>query len=168
MNYLELRQLKAIQSDQWNLKVGGQLNTTANHRQNDLLQNNGEGIEVIATLFGSLSLTHYLKRKERQSDQLSFTFHTGLINSSYRNGFAYTNQSALLNRDEFFANYQLEVFSGLRLASALDYTFFLKNHNAIQVSYLWDAYHTGKDEGEFEMATHTLTCSILFNLKQFK
>lgn len=168
MNYLELFQLKSIQSEKWNLKVGGRLNATANHRENELLQNNGEGVDIVGTLFGSVSVTRYIKRKERQNDQLSLTFHTGLINSSYRNGYAYVNQSALLNSDEFFDDYQLEIFSGFRLASAIDYTFFLKNYNAVQVSYLWDAYHTGREEGEFEMATHTLACSILFNLKQSK
>ena len=169
MNYLELFQLKSIQSEQWNLQVGGQFNATANHRENTLLQNNGEGVDIIATLFGSVQVTRLLRSKKAQkNNQLSYTFHTGFINSAYRNGFAYANQSALLNSDEFFDDYQLEIFAGFRLASAIDYTFFLTNRNAFQISYLWDAYHTGKGEGEFEMATHTLKVALLFNLNESK
>ena len=169
MNYQELFQFKSIQSEQWNLQVGGQFNATANHRENTLLQNNGEGVDIIATLFGSVQLTRYLKTKKAwKNNQLSYTFHAGLINSAYRNGFAYINLSALLNNDAFFDDYHFELFAGFRLASALNYTFFLKNHNALQVSYLWDAYHTGKDKGELEMATHTLKFALLFNLNESK
>ena len=126
-------------------------------------------MDIIATLFGSVQVTRLLRSKKAQkNNQLSYTFHTGFINSAYRNGFAYANQSALLNSDAFFDDYQFEIFAGFRLASAIDYTFFLANHNAFQISYLWDAYHTGKGEGEFEMATHTLKVALLFNLNESK
>jgi hypothetical protein len=60
---------------------------------------------------------------------------------------------------------ELQIFKGFRLNSALDYTIFLRNKNAVQLSYLWDAYRTGGHHDNFEMAAHTLNFSLLFGLK---
>jgi hypothetical protein len=61
--------------------------------------------------------------------------------------------------------FTLQIFKGFRLNSALDYTIFLRNKNAVQLSYLWDAYRTGGHHDNFEMAAHTLNFSLLFGLK---
>ncbi len=179
LNYLELFQLKHWSSQKFNLKVGGQFNSTMNLRNNEALFNNSEGVDLISTLFGTVKATIDLSRKEevekkfifirykakKQVRNLSFTMNIGLINSSYRNGFAYTSSSVPINNDDFFADYELNVFTGFRLNSALDYTIFLHNKNAIQFSYLWDAYRTGGHHDNFQMATHTLKCSLLFGLR---
>jgi hypothetical protein len=70
-----------------------------------------------------------------------------------------------LNNDDFFAGYELQIFEGFRLNSALDYTVHLHNKNAVQFSYIWDAYHTGGHHDNFEMAAHILKISLLYGLK---
>jgi hypothetical protein len=178
-NHLELFQVKRIRNEKLNVKWGGQFNSLLNLRRNEALFNNKEGVDVIATLFGSVQTTIDISRTKemekkflflkyqapKRTRNISYTLNIGLVNSSFRNGFAYTSSSAPINSDEFFADYDLSVFSGLRLQSALDYTMFLKNKNGLQFSYLWDALRTGGHHNNFEMAQHTLSCSLLFNLK---
>jgi len=179
LNYLELFQIKKWSGQKLNLKVGGQFNSTFNLRNNEALFNNSEGVDIISALFGSVRATIDLSRKEevdkkfifirykakKQVRNLSFTMNIGLINSSYRNGFAYTSSSVPINEDDFFVDYEFNVFTGFRLNSALDYTIFLHNKNAIQFSYLWDAYRTGGHHDNFQMASHTIKCSLLFGLR---
>jgi len=177
--FSELFQLKRLSSPKLNLKAGAQLNATANIRDNAGLFNNSEGVEMISTLFGSMKATLNLSRKTQKDRQflfirykakervrhLSYTMNIGIINSSYRNGFAYTNPSAPLHEDDFFAGYNFRIFQGFRVRSALDYTISLQNKNAIQFSYLWDAYRTGGHHDNFEMAAHIFKCSLLYSLK---
>lgn len=179
LNYLELYQIGKLSSPKFNFKMGGQFNATVNHRQNEDFFNNSEGVDIIATLFGSVKGTLDLSRStpskrkflffryraKKRVKKLSYTLNAGLINSSFRNGFAYLSSSTPINRDDFFADYELKVFRGFRLNSALDYTVFLDNTNAVQFSYLWDAYKTGGHHDNFEMVSHTLKCSLLFNLR---
>lgn len=179
LNYLEQFQIKKWSHQKLNLKIGGQFNSTVNLRNNEAFFNNSEGVDIISTLFGSVRTTIDLSRKEevdkkfifigykarKQVRNLSLTMNIGLINSSYRNGFAYTSSSVPINEDDFFEDYEFSVFTGFRLNSALDYTIFLHNKNAIQLSYLWDAYRTGGHHDNFQMATHTLKCSLLFGLR---
>ena len=178
-NNLELFQLKKLSRAKFNFKVGAQLNATFNLRENEALFNNGDGLDIIATLFGSMKATVDLSREEEKQKKflfiryttkkrvqnLAYTLNIGVINSSFRNGFAYTNPSPLLNENEVFANYEFQVFSGFRLNSSLDYTVYLQNKNAIQFSYMWDAYSTGGHHNNFEMTAHILKFSLLFGLK---
>lgn len=179
LNYLELFALKKISRSKTNIKIGGQLNSTVNFRDNSELFNNSEGLDVISTLFGSAKATFDLSRTEEKQlkflfidykvdkriRHLSYMVNIGLINSSYRNGFAYTPPSVPLNEDDFFAGYEFQIFRGFRLNTSLDYTIFLHNKNAIQFSYIWDAYTTGGHHDNFEMAAHILKFSLLFGLK---
>lgn len=178
-NYLELFRLKKLSSSKLNIKIGGQLNATVNHRENTELFNNREAVDIITTLFGSAKATIDLSRTEGKTKKflfinynvnkrvraLSYTVNIGILNSSYRNGFAYTSPSAPLNEDDFFEGYEMQIFKGFRLNSALNYTLFLHNKNAIQFSYIWDAYSTGGHHNNLEMAAHILKISLLFGLK---
>lgn len=179
LNYLELFELKKLSSSKANIKIGGQVNSTVNFRENSELFNNSEGVDIISTVFGSAQVTFDLSRKAEKQGRflfieykankrirsLSYTLNVGLINSSYRNGFAYTSPSAPLNEDDFFAGYEFLIFSGFRMSSSLDYTIYLHNKNAIQFSYIWDAYRTSGHHDNFEMAAHILKFSLLFGLK---
>lgn len=178
-NHSELFELSKFSSSRVNVKIGGQFNSTFNHRKNTKLFNNNEGVDIISTLFGSAKATLDLSRTEEENKKLlfikykaqkrrrtlSYNMNIGIVNSSYRNGFAYTSPSAPINDDDFFAGYKLQLFKGFRLNSALDYTVFLHNGNAIQFSYIWDAYRTAGHHNNFEMAAHILKLSLLFGLK---
>lgn len=179
LNYIELFQVQKWSNKKFNLKIGAQFNSTVNLRKNEVFLNNKEGIDVISTLFGSMKATIDLSREKeitkkilfipykakKRVRNLSYTINIGLINSSYRNGFAYLSSSAPINEDDFFEDYEFNIFKGYRLSSALDYTFFLQNKNAILFSYLWDAYSTGGHHDNFQMVIHTLKCSLLFGLR---
>lgn len=178
--YSELYRLNALSSDKLNLKVGGMLQVTLNVRTNPDFQNNGLGLEVIPTLFGSVKGTLDVSREvaknkkflffkytlEKRRKSLAFRLNTGLVNASYRNGYAYSGQSFLVNDDQLFDDYQFKVFSGFRMSSSLDYTLYSrKTTNAVQISYVWDAFKTGGDLDTFEMAQHGLRLTLLFNTK---
>ena len=166
INYLELFELRSWSSPEWNIKVGGQLNSTANIRNNEALGNNSDGFEVISTLFGSAKCTWNRNNQPKHPyGNLAFSLHLGVLNTAYRNGFIYTRQSPLLNQDEITDGYEFQWFSGFRMCTALDYTLQLSNGNAVQLSYGWDAYHTSGNYAPLEMATHLLTFTLLFNLK---
>ena len=178
--YSELYRLNSLSSEKFNVKVGGMLQATLNVRTNFDLLNNAVGVEVIPTLFGSIKGTwdvsrnidkdrkflFFKYRQLKRKKSLAFRLNTGLINTSYRNGFVYSGQSALLNRAEIFDDYKFNVFSGYRFSSSLDYTLYSrKTTNAVQISYVWDAYRTGGDFDQFEMAQHGLRFTLLFNTK---
>ncbi|MGB5556084.1 MAG: hypothetical protein WBM83_15620 [Flavobacteriaceae bacterium] len=176
--YSELYEIKRFSSEKLNVKAGGMIDLSANVRINPDLNNNAVGYELIPTLFGSAKGTldvsrnvdrykkflffkyHLLKRTKK----LALRFNVGLVNSSYRNGYVYSGQSFLLNDSKLFDGYQFKVFSGFRMSSSLDYTLYSrKNSNAVQFSYVWDAYTTGGNFDTFEMAQHALRFTLLFN-----
>ena len=178
--YSELYELEKLRGDKLNVKVGGLLNVTSNLRFNQGLLNNSVAIEVNPTLFGSIKGTLNVSRKsertkkflffnyklDKRKKSLALRWNTGLINSSYRNGYAYVGQSAPLNDLNVFDGYQFKVFSGFRVSSSLDYTLYSrKTTNAVQISYIWDAYKTGGGFDKFEMAQHAIRLTLLFNTK---
>lgn len=167
LNYTELFELPGVSSPKFNLKVGGQLRANANLRENEAFGNNSDGFEVITTLFGSVKGSLNLNREpNKQKRKLALGLNLGLINTSYRNGFIYTSQSPLLNREGSRDAYELRVFAGYRISTSLDYRVGFKNGNGLQLSYLWDAYSTGTRYDKLEMASHLLQISLLFNLKK--
>lgn len=177
VSYSKLYQLNKLGSEKLNIKIGGLFNATGNVRINEALQNNAAGIEMFPTLFGSVKITKDISRKvsknkkilfvkyklKQKNRDLAFNLNIGLVNSSYRNGYAYSGQSGILNESQVLDGYEFKVFSGFRMSSALNYTVSLRNKNEIQLSYLLDAYKTGGDLDKFEMAHHTIKISLLFN-----
>lgn len=171
INYSQLYAIQSLSDKKWNVKVGGLFNTTGNFRTNPILQNNSTGLELFSTLFGSVKVTRDISNLKRfaffklkpAKRTLSFRFNLGLMNNTYRNGYAYSGQEGVLNDGNFLKSYELKVFSGARFSSALDYTVFLKNKNGIRLSYEWDAYKTGGSLDKFEMSNHTLKIALLFN-----
>lgn len=178
--YSKLYTMKKWSNDNWNVKIGGELNVAGNLRQNLGLQNNSTGIELIPTLFGSIKATTDISNSEAKRKKLlfikynipvrtrylAFKLNVGLINSSYRNGYAYIGQTSVLNDTKVFDDYSFSLGTGMRLGSAVDYTVVLKNGNKIQWSYVWNAYKTGGDFESIEMAQHIFKISFLFNKKR--
>ena len=174
--YSQLYQLKFLSSKRFNYKLGGLFNTTGNLRDNEILMNNGFGFEVFPTLFGSAKITINLNRTaviEKKllfikyklkpvNRNLAFRLNTGILNSTFRNKFIYTGHFIATDLG-FFDRYEYKFLSGFRFNFSIDYTVFLKNKNAVKLSYLWDAYRTGGNLDKFEMAHHIIKLSLLFN-----
>lgn len=178
--YGKLYPLTRLNSEKWSFKAGGLLNATANIRMNQSLNNNAFGAEMVATAFGSFKVTRNVSRASAKTQKLlfltfnlkprvrhlSFRFNAGLLNNSLRNGYVYLDQALLINNNNAFRGHRFNAFSGLRFSSALDYTIWLNTENAIQFSYLWDAYKTGDEFDQYEMASHVLHMALLFNTKR--
>lgn len=178
-NYTQLYVLKRFSAKKWNVKVGGTFNATGNVRYNAGLLNNSVGGEIFANLFASGKITRDISRNKEKQKKLLFWHYTlrprerslslqvnvPLTNSTFRNGYVYAGQSALLNRPALFDGYVFKVFSGYRLRNEMAYTIFLTNRNALQFSYVWDVYKTGGALDQFEMANHLMTFTLLFKIK---
>lgn len=177
LSYNQLYQLRNLSSEKFNFKIGGLFKTTTNLRLNQSLLNNGAGIEVIPTLFGSVRAQLDISRKESKKRKflfvkyklkpktrnLAYRLNVGVVNSSFRNGYVYISHGNILNEGDFFSDYEFKVFSGFRMSSALDYTVMRANKNAIRLSYLWDAFQTAGDFEKLEMSSHTFMITFMFN-----
>lgn len=178
--YSKLFQLKGLSSEKWNYKVGGTARLTGNIRINTALQNAALGLEIFNNIMASGKVTRDISRTEAKSGKflffnydwkprvrnLAFQLDVGLLNSNYRNGYTYVNQSGVLNDGKIFEGYEMNTFSGFRMSSAFDYTVWLMNGNAYRISYLWDAYTSGGDVDQFEASHHTLKFALLFSFKK--
>jgi hypothetical protein len=174
--YSRLYEIPAWGNEKWNIKAGGLLNVTGNIRSNASFQNNAFGSEIISTVFGSVKATRDVSRTKHKDKKflfikyklhprkknLAFRLNLGLMNNTYRNGYVYSGQSSVINKPKFFDEYQFSVFSGFRMGTSIDYTISLKSSNAIRFSYVWDAYKTGGDLDQYQMASHVLKFTLLF------
>ncbi len=179
VQYSRLFRLNRISNEKWNFKVGGAIDVMTTIRINSSLGNNALGYEVFPTLLGSFKLSYDLSRKEAKEGkflfipyrlkprkmQLSYRIDPGLMNNNIRNNFAYIGHSSILNDPIPFDNYRFNAFAGFRIASSLDFTYYLRNHNGIRFSYLWEAFRGGGPDSRFQMAFHFFRFSLLFNSK---
>ena len=70
--YSKLYQLKSLSSENLNVKLGGMLQATMNVRTNVDLANNGVGLEIIPTLFGSAQATWDVSRRVDKDKKFLF------------------------------------------------------------------------------------------------
>ncbi len=178
--HTELYQIPLNEWDKWNLKAGGMISLTGNQRINQELGNNSFALEALGTLFASAKLGRDVSRREEKTfhwhfidfkliprkRMLFWQINAAVVNATYRNGFGYVDQSAIINKRSTFYNHELKVFNGYRLKSSLEYWIYLQNSNVFKLSYHWDAYHTGKQNQQLEMAKHTLMVSFLYYLNE--
>jgi hypothetical protein len=161
------------------LRLGGMLDIGGNLRINPSLQNNAGGLEIFNTLFLSAKASRDVSRLNEKSGKflflfkyrrvprrrtLSFQLNAALMNNSIRNGYIYSNQANITNKPNIFYNYQFNTFSGYRLNTALEYSIFLSNGNAIRYSWNWDAFQSGEKFNRLEMAHHAFQVSFLFQI----
>ncbi len=175
--YSKLVQSKRLSSKKMNFKLGALVFATGNLRGNHDLQNNGRGIESFHSLMGSAKMSFDVSRTELKEKKclfikyrlnprkrvLSFRFNVGLINSFFRNGYAYGNQDGILQGGNQLEGYKFHLFAGQSYSTALDYTWYLKNHNAYRFTYQWNAYTTNEEINKFDMAHHVISWVFLFN-----
>lgn len=168
--YSRLYKINQLSPFGCNIKGGFLVDATGDLRQNEQLMNNGLGLEFTGNIMGSAKVTkglgrNYFKKKQesKKRSEVSFQLNIGLINCSYRNGYIYSDQGSIVNDIKLAEDYDFSIFSGFRMSSKLDFTRYMNNKNAFQVSYVWDAFKTGGDFEKFEMAQHTLRFTLLFN-----
>ena len=181
LDFYKLYQIEKLSTEKWNYKLGGTVQFTNNFRINEILENNAYGYEGFLNLLFSQKLTRDISRKIEKNKtiwffnvhrkprkrELSYQLNIGLINNYLRNGYAYLGQSEVINDFKLLDDYKFEIMKGYRANSVLNYTTYLKNNNALQFSYSWDVFSTGNNNknNRFEMASHKIQFSLLFNLK---
>jgi len=182
LDFSKLYRIDRFSSEKYQLKLGGLAMADLNLRVDPALQNAGFGYEFIYNLMASAKVSRDLSRTTTKSGKflgfigynwqprkrlISYQLSAGLYNANVRNGYAYVNQEALLNEFSLFADYQHHLFQGFRISSALRYTIYLNNDNALRFSYCWDAYTTGGENDQFEIANHLFGAALLFDLSNW-
>lgn len=178
LNYSYLRGIRNWNTAKCKFLVGGMLSAMGNYRFNEALMNNNLGIEAFINLQAAAKVILDISRTEQKnkkllfikyslfprSRSLTYQFNVGVVNSSYRNGYAYISQGAITNRDgwNIFDNHELRVFSGAKISSSLAYEISLNNGNRVKLAYDWEAYKTGGDLDVFEMSNHLISLALLF------
>lgn len=162
------------------LHFGGYLEGTGSIRANGSLMNNGRGLELAPAVHSSMMFTRDISRskewawqpvpflrevrfKERKRS-LSFRLNAGVLNGGYRNGYAYGDQSALVNDLVVFDGYVYNPTAGLRFSGECSLTNELPNKNKIEYSYFFQQFAlNGYDR--FEWMQQGLKLSIYFLTK---
>lgn len=161
------------------VRIGGMLDVSGNLRINPSLQNNAGGLELFNTLFASARIGRDVSRRKEKSGKilwlipyrriprrrtLSYQLNAAIMNNNYRNGYIYSNQANITNSPKILYNYSFNAFSGYRLNSALEYSVFFSNGNAIRYGWYWDALQSGETYNRFEMGHHAFQFAVLFRI----
>ncbi len=173
-SYSQLYTLKSLSFKGWESKVGGALSVLFVNRFNADLRNNSVGFEFFPTVFGSFKIgkdfTRHLpfrKKKGSRNQHFSIRLDVGLINTNFRNGYAYTAHSPFYNGTNLFENHQFNVFSGFRIRSVIDYILYARNtKNAVKVSYDWAGVRSGENPDRFAVSNGLLSFSFLYRLNK--
>jgi hypothetical protein len=181
-DYGRLYPFERISNANYKFKFGGLLIANINFRTDPALQNAGFGYEVVYNLMASAKVSRDVSRHSAKSGKilwlipynwqprkrlLSYQLNLGVVNNNVRNGYAYVSQKGIINEFPLFADYEHNVFSGFRMNAALRYTIYLNNGNALRFSYIWDAYTTGGEVDQFEIANHLIGTALLFDLSNW-
>lgn len=177
LRYTMLWKINPISSDKLNIKIGGTFDGWMDTRQNPKLMNNGLGSEIFTTFFFSIKASHpvvltetkkiwFVKLNPRYRNTF-FQLNLPVMNSTYRNGYIYTNTAGLdgsthINR---FDGYKFSAFSGFRLSTTLAYEQVIFNNNILRFTYDWDLLLSGKKYDQFQMANHIFMASLVLKLK---
>ena len=110
----------------------------------------------------------FRKKKGPRNQHFSIQLDVGLINTNFRNGYAYTNHTPAYNEpDLLFEDYQFNLFSGIRIRSTVDYILYAKNtKNAIKLSYNWTGVRSGENPDRFALSNGLFSFSLLHRLNK--
>lgn len=175
LKYNYLRKVP-IKNNKFKFFLGAEFNSFTDIRVNERLMNNSLGFESFATLFLSGKMSKDISRNDYKELNLlvfniklpprkmniSLKQNVSVVNSTFRNHFIYLNHSFIVNENNIFDNYEYKLFSGFRISTQINYTHYLRNCNAIRVSYKWQAMQTAKLPHRFDFAYHKLMLSFLF------
>lgn len=181
-----LRKIDKFSNDKYDVKLGGALATSLNSRINTSLQNNSLGIEALLNFMISAKATRDVSRKQEKVQNwlifkrtvypvkrsLSFQLNAGLLNMNYRPGYAYIENGVLNGMSTnvfsyFLTGYKWTV-NGWRLGTRIEFTGFRPNGNGHKWSYLWDAASLPGRFEPFQMASHRIQYTLMFNYTKRK
>ncbi len=178
-----LRHITIQVNNRFKAKIGGATMVTSNVRYNSSLGNNGIGVDNMVNLMFAAKFTKDISRLQERvlnlyifkptlkpvKRELSLQINTGILNFNHRPGYAYTYEAEINGTETtpvnwLFDNYYWSM-NGWRLHTRINFTRYHSNGNARQWSYVWDAVHAPGKHEAFQMATHRIQYSLLFNFK---
>lgn len=163
--YTYLRPVKKLSFSDVSVLVGGTLDMTTVTRFNPSFQNNSVGYDFFPTLMGSVKLRkafvgksifgdpfsflemfRFFKAKPLVHQELTFQMDVGIINTNYRNGYAYTIHAPFHNSTDVFSGHEFHWFSGFRIRSNISYLVFSnKSKNGVKLTYYWEGIRSGQN-----------------------
>jgi len=178
MSYYRLYRLNRFTKNKINTKIGGNIMSTNIFRLNTALGNNAIGFENIMNIMTSVKVSYdfsrtntkliklwFLKKELKpKRRELSYMFNLGLLNMNYRPGYAYSFDSFDGENLNWFADYRFSV-NGVRFKSRFDFTRFLTNGNATQLSLIFDIMTAPGKFEYFQFAQNSFMFTWLFNNK---
>ncbi|OYU97265.1 MAG: hypothetical protein CFE21_02950 [Bacteroidetes bacterium B1(2017)] len=171
IRHSRLYQVNAFSNKLYNLKVGGSIDMTELMRINESLLNNQFGFDMFFNVMGSVKISKnisnlntkriwFIKIKPKDR-KISYQIDCGILNATYRNNFIYSNSTAVYNGAKLFGSHNLNLFSGFRMSSRLNYEHTIFGNNSLKYSYIWDAMMTGKDKQDrMQLANNYLLVSL--------
>lgn len=161
--------------DKLSLKVGGMVSLGGDLRSNTKLQNAATGIDMNTSLSLSGRATWDISRLSNYTFDWWFihikrgpvTRHLvldcdfGLLGAGFRNGYSYVNQSGLADTDGLFAGYNM--MYAPRMKGAFGYQVTFKNHNFVNLSYVWDSIKYKGSYEPYQVASHGIQLTFGFN-----
>lgn len=158
------------------LKVGGAYQGFTNIRYTPSFRNASSTVESINSIAASAKiewvLDHTKERRRflwlvpmpagRRVSKLSYQLSVPLATSIWSPAFPYLDDFTEGTIDYNRKN-ELK-FGGFRLNNQLDYTYYLKNGNGVQLSYFWEVFKGPDDFGRIELAQHQALFTFLIRL----
>jgi hypothetical protein len=182
LRYQALRKLTQMSTEKQQFWLGGEALLSTHIRSNESLGNNASGFEIlnnyllsgkynlnISSLSNSTWIARIIKSKSINTQDFSISANLGLLNLNFRPGYAYS-YDAEMNGSETsglayrFSDYALKI-NGWRLGTKLEYAQKRASGNGFKIAYTWDAVHAPGRYEIYQMAAHSLSYSLLINLK---
>jgi len=171
-----LHQLRELRPD-IQLKVGGALQGVTNIRFNPSFRNAGSTVESINSLAASAKVEWLIdkegarrflwlipvpggRRVHKLSYQLNVPFLTAIWSPAFPYLDDFTEGTIDYNRKNEFK------FGGFRLSNRFDYHYYLKNGNALQLTYNWEVFKGPNDFGRIEYGQHQLLFGLQIRLNE--
>lgn len=173
LQYSRLYTIHKLSKSKSLFQVGGTIDLKMIVRANPSLGNNGRGLDIFPTLFGSIKMSHelfippILKRKSPPRKQaFSIRLDMGLLNTNIRNGYAYTVHAPFYNGVNQLDGYAFNWFSGIRMRYTSAYTIYSRNNNnGLKFSFTLDGTLSGENPKRFAFASTMAQFTYIHSLK---
>lgn len=162
------------------LLVGGAYHGNTNIRNTPAFRNAGSTAETFNTLMASARFELLFDKVKdrrrllwlipmkpgRRVSKLTYQLNVPILNLSWGPTFSYLDDFT----DGTVDYGQKNEFSlgGFRINSQLNYQYFLKNGNGLQLSYFWDTFSGKEGLGQIEFAQHQVQLGILIRFSELK
>lgn len=176
-----LRNVKQMQSEKFDFKLGGTVLGNQNMRINPSLGNSSTGIETIVNLMLSgkvqmdisrteESITEFLFlnfRKRPVKRAVLFQLDAGVLNFNRRPGYNFAYDGPIDGTNTSMFAYVWDKYSwsmnGWRLRTKLGFTQFNSSGNGRRLAYVWDAMHAPGKYAAYQMGMHRIEYTIIIN-----